>query len=117
MSEEHPFIRYFNRELSWLNFNERVLHQARDPQTPLLERVRFLSIFTSNLDEFFMKRVGYLKRVIGRGLLQVGHEGSNPIELERLIREKVHALLEVRTHCFYDEIVPALAEQGVVFLS
>ncbi len=63
-----PAQRFFHRDISWLEFNRRVLAQAGDPATPLLERVRFLAIFTSNLDEFFMKRVGLIKRQVHAGL-------------------------------------------------
>ena len=59
---------YLNRELTWLEFNRRVLHEAQDPRTPLLERVKFLAIVSSNLDEFFMKRVGGLKQQVGAGV-------------------------------------------------
>jgi polyphosphate kinase len=71
---------YLNRELTWLNFNYRVLHEAQDPRTPLLERVRFLSIVGSNLDEFFMKRIGGLKQQLGAGLSRLTVDGRNPRE-------------------------------------
>jgi polyphosphate kinase len=58
---------FFNRDLSWLDFNRRVLHEAMDPRTPLLERVKFLAIYSSNSDEFFMKRIGLLRRKLAQG--------------------------------------------------
>src|SRR5690606_38233252 len=70
--------RYLNRDLSWLEFNARVLAQARDVRLPLLERVKFLAIFTSNLDEFFMKRVGLLLRQIDAGIERPSPDGMTP---------------------------------------
>jgi polyphosphate kinase len=69
---------YLNREVTWLNFNHRVLHEARDPRTPLLERARFLSIVGSNLDEFFMKRIGGLKQQLGAGVSRLTVDGRDP---------------------------------------
>ncbi|MEK6578781.1 MAG: RNA degradosome polyphosphate kinase, partial [Bdellovibrionota bacterium] len=69
---------FINRELSWLEFNRRVLHQAIDQRTPILERVRFFSIFSSNLDEFFMKRVGGLKRQVMAAISSSGIEQTAP---------------------------------------
>ena len=69
---------YLNRELTWLSFNRRVLHEARDTRTPLLERVKFLSIVSSNLDEFFMKRIGGLKQQVGAGLKTLTIDGCTP---------------------------------------
>ena len=63
---KNPLL-YLNRELTWLDFNRRVLHEAQDPRTPLLERVKFLAIVSANLDEFFMKRIGGLKQQVGAG--------------------------------------------------
>ena len=80
------FTRFFNRELQWLEFNRRVLHQASNTETPLLERLRFLGIFTSNLDEFVMKRVGGLKRQLQFGLSRKSHDGKMASDQLRLIR-------------------------------
>src|ERR1700728_3206333 len=69
---------FLNRDLTWLEFNRRVLHEALDERTPLLERVRFLGIFTSNLDEYFMKRVGGLQRQIAAGIVGQSLDGMTP---------------------------------------
>ncbi|MCC7442452.1 MAG: polyphosphate kinase 1 [Bdellovibrionales bacterium] len=108
--------RFFNRDLSWLEFNRRVLHQARDPSHPLLERVRFLSIFTSNLDEFFMKRVGYLQRLEYRGVPKVGSDEVSPKQLLHSVRQVVQELVEARARCFHDELMPELEKAGVALV-
>lgn len=90
---DHPSL-YFNRELSWLDFNWRVLAQARDPRTPLLERVRFVAITASNLDEFFQKRVGGLKQQQEAGVVSLSRDGRAPTDQLALIRaaaEPMHA--------------------------
>ena len=69
---------YLNRELTWLAFNRRVLHEAQDPRTPLLERVKFLAIVNANLDEFFMKRIGGLKQQVGAGVKDLTVDGRTP---------------------------------------
>jgi polyphosphate kinase len=91
---------YLNRELTWLNFNFRVLHEAEDERTPLLERVKFLAIVASNIDEFFQKRIGGLKQQIGAGVLQPSVDGRTPREqlqecmrVVRLLEERQRALL------------------------
>ncbi|MDR3607537.1 MAG: polyphosphate kinase 1 [Oligoflexia bacterium] len=107
---------FLNRELSWLEFNQRVLHEALDPRTPLLERVNFLSIFRSNLDEFFMKRVGGLKRQVAA---KVGTKAGNDIPPETqlvLIRNKIKSLLDLQTDGIMQQIRPALFEEGVHLL-
>src|SRR6195952_641400 len=80
---------FLNRDLSWLEFNRRVLHEALDDRTPLLERVRFLGIFTSNLDEFFMKRASSLKRQISSGSVTQTPEGLTPAQVLAAIRSTV----------------------------
>ncbi len=105
--------RFLNRELQWLEFNERVLHQAMDQRTPLLERVRFLAIFSSNLDEFFMKRVGGLRRQIEAGVSVVYYEDISPQALLAAIRERVIPMMSAQTRCFREEITPALRDAGV----
>lgn len=106
-----------NRELSWLAFNKRVLHQALDERTPLLERVRFLSIFTSNLDEYIMKRVGGLKRQIVAGVSARSADGLSAQGQLRAIREAVVPMLKQQADAFANVIRPGLAEQGIHLLA
>jgi polyphosphate kinase len=77
---------FLNRDVSWLEFNRRVLHEALDDRTPLLERVRFLGIFTSNLDEYFMKRIAGLRRQIAAGVLTPTPDGLTPRQTFEAIR-------------------------------
>src|SRR5204862_3674948 len=91
---------YLNRELSWLEFNRRVLHEAADERTPLLERVRFLEIFTSNLDEFFMKRVGGLRRQISANVVSHTPDGLTPFEQLAAIRHTVMPMLQRQAEIF-----------------
>jgi polyphosphate kinase len=107
---------FFNRDLSWLKFNERVLHQAYDESLPLLERVRFLAIFNSNLDEFIMKRVGYLNRLIVRGVNRVGDQDISPKSLLTDIRNEVLKLSKSRDDYLYSVILPELKKIGVHIL-
>jgi polyphosphate kinase len=105
--------RYFNRDLSWLEFNGRVLAQARDEGLPLLDRVRFLSIFTSNLDEFFMKRVGLLKRTLHAGIDTPGPDGMTPRQQLVAIRAAVIELCHSQIEIYTKELRPALDREGV----
>jgi polyphosphate kinase len=102
-----------NRELSWLAFNERVLHEALDSRTPLLERLKFLSIVSTNLDEFYMVRVAGLRRQVAAGVTQVTPDGMTPQEQLDAIDVRVKSLLERQRACLYDVVLPALAEHGV----
>jgi polyphosphate kinase len=110
----HEFL---NRELTWLAFNDRVLHEALDQRTPVLERVRFLSIFTSNLDEFFMKRVGGLKRQVLANVLSFSIDGLTPIQQLAAIRAAVLPMLAKQAACFTEQIRPALAQEGIHLLT
>jgi polyphosphate kinase len=109
--------RFLNRDLQWLEFNRRVLHQAIDARMPLLERVRFLSIFSSNLDEFFMKRVGGLRRQMDAGVGSPAWETLTPQQQLGAIRTKVLDLIAAQAECFRNDILPRLNEVGVRFLS
>jgi polyphosphate kinase len=108
-----PSDRFLDRELSWLAFNQRVLELAEDPNLYLLERVNFLSIFSSNLDEFFMVRVAGLKRRIATGLATVAASGKSPEEVLESIRETAHALQTRQAVLFRDEVEPALNKHGI----
>ncbi len=107
---------YFNRELSWLEFNRRVLEEACDPRHPLLERVKFLAIFSTNLDEFFMIRVSGLKDQIAAGVTTPLSDGMAPAEQLAEIQKRSLPLLRQQRQFFYDEIIPALAAQDIHIL-
>jgi polyphosphate kinase len=104
---------YLNRELSWLEFNSRVLHEAEDSRTPLLERVKFLSIFSSNLDEFYMVRVAGLRRQVAAGVLQSSGDGMSPQAQLDAIEVRVRELMARQQRCLHGDLLPALAERGV----
>jgi polyphosphate kinase len=107
---------YFNRELSWLAFNRRVLEQARSDRHPLLERVGFLAIVSSNLDEFFEIRVaGLIQQVDNDVAASGGIDNIGPREQLRRIHSVVASLVEDQYHCWRDQLLPALAEQGITF--
>ncbi len=105
--------RYLDRELSWLAFNQRVLELAEDPNLYLLERVNFLAIFASNLDEFFMVRVAGLKRRIATGLAVTSSSGLSPQEVLSEISREAHRLQERHAQLFIDTIKPAMKEKGI----
>jgi polyphosphate kinase len=94
---------YINRELSWLEFNRRVLHEAADWRTPLLERLKFLGIFTSNLDEFFQVRVAGLKQQAAAGIVERTADGMTPEAQLRSISAVVRELLAQHRHCLMRE--------------
>lgn len=100
---------YFNREIQWLEFNKRVLDQAENPKTPLLERLRFMGIFTSNLDEFVMKRMGGLKRQVDYGLNKRSHDGLAAKDQLKKIREFLKPENQKISRLYKKVIVPALA--------
>jgi polyphosphate kinase len=107
---------YFNRELSWIDFNWRVLAQAFDARIPLLERVRFLAIAYANLDEFFRKRYGGLKRQEAAGVRQRSPDGRTPAEQLRLIREAIRPMYDAMYHLWHAVLRPALAREAGVHL-
>ncbi len=106
--------RYFNRELSWVEFNARVLDQMLDPRTPLLERLHFMTIVASNFDEFFMVRVAGLKRQVRGGNYTSCPSGMSPREQLREISRRVHELTRHLYSCLHEELLPALADIGIV---
>jgi polyphosphate kinase len=107
---------FVNRELSWLEFNRRVLEEAQDPSVPLLERVKFTAIFSANLDEFFMVRVARLKHRLRVGDRTAGPDGLTPAETTRAVGERIHALVTAQHRSFREELEPLLREEGVVLL-
>ena len=108
---------YVNRELSWLDFNQRVLDQALDDTHPLLERVKFLAIVSSNLDEFFMVRVASLLRKQRAGAIdRTSIDGMTVPALLAAIRQRAAGMLKDSTACWKTQLRPALAEEGVRFL-
>src|SRR5262245_61310733 len=112
-SESLPEDRFLNRELSWLDFNARVLSLAENPDTPLLERAKFLAIFANNLDEFYMVRVAGLKRRLQMGLPLRSPDGLSAREQLELIAERSADLVARQAHCFVHDVHPALAAEGV----
>ena len=115
---ELPVDRFLDRELSWLAFNERVLDLAKDRlRVPLLERAKFLAIFASNLDEFYMVRVAGLKRRIAAGVAVPTLSGLMPREVHSAILTRTRELVTEQARVFQDEIRPELAEQGIEILS
>jgi polyphosphate kinase len=108
---------YLNRELSWLEFNRRVLAQAIDGRVPLLERLRFVSIFASNLDEFFQVRVAGLKRQVAAGLESRTADGRTPAEQLEAIAARVHPVVEAAADVLHEQLLPLLARNGVSLLS
>ncbi len=106
--------RYINRELSWLDFNERVLSMADDPEVPVLERAKFLAIFSSNLDEFFQVRVAGLREQVEAGLGGRSPDGLSPSDQLRAIRRRVEELVARQGRIFVEGVVPALAEARIL---
>src|ERR1035438_1193500 len=104
---------FLNRELSWLDFNDRVLQLAEDERVPLLERVKYCAIYTTNLDEFYMVRVAGLRDQIDAGVEKPSQDGLIPSETIALIRERVLDLSRRLTDCFEGELRPALAEHDI----
>ena len=112
-----PEDRYLNRELSWLDFNARVLALAADTSLPLLERAKFLAIFASNLDEFYMVRVAGLKRRDEMGLSVRSADGLSPREQLRRISERTQQIASRHAHVFLDSVRPALADEGILIVT
>ena len=107
---------YRDRELTWLDFDTRVLELTEDPTIPLLERVRFLAIFSSNLDEFFMVRVASLKAKIERGVTTPNSAGYTPKELLKIVLKRTQELVQIQAERFKDVIIPELRQHGIEFL-
>ncbi len=111
MADQEP--RFFNRELSWLEFNQRVLDEARDASIPILERIRFLAITASNLDEFFMVRVGGLQAIVGSQSHKRDPAGMTPAEQLQAIRERTQQLTRDQYACYVEELEPQFETAGL----
>ncbi|WP_126030040.1 RNA degradosome polyphosphate kinase [Bifidobacterium callimiconis] len=114
--EPLPKDRFFDRELSWLKFNKRVLELAEDDSLPVIERANFAAIFASNLDEFFMVRVAGLKRRIDTGLAVTSASGLSPRQTLRAISDQAHRLQDEHAHYVVEHILPDLAKENIVLL-
>src|SRR5437660_487694 len=101
-------VRYLNRELSWIEFNARVLAFAEDAAHPVLERAKFCAIFSENLDEFFQVRVAGLRDQLAAGLGATAPDGLSPLEQLRAIRDRVEELSTRLQQCFLDDVAPTL---------
>ncbi len=104
---------FFNRHFSWMQFNERVLEEARDPANPLLERVKFLAITASNLDEFVEVRLAGLMQQVEHGNREPGPDGRTPDEVLAELTSRIHAFVNEQYACWRDELVPALAAESI----
>ncbi|MBC7370368.1 MAG: polyphosphate kinase 1 [Bdellovibrionaceae bacterium] len=116
---EHPLSSeklFTNREIGWLRFNRRVLSEAEDQRNPLLERLRFLSISSSNMDEFFMKRVGGLKRQVAYGISPKSADGQTPAQQLASIRQFVLPMIQEQDQCFEKMLKPELAKNNIYLL-
>src|SRR6185436_3777597 len=111
-----PATLYLNRELSWLEFNLRVLREAEDPSNPLLERLKFMAIFDSNLDEFFMKRVGGLKQQLASNLRELPPDSRTPRQQLAEIHAAVRPLLDRQRRLLNEDLLPALRQHGLEIL-
>ena len=113
----HSAQLYINRELSFLEFNQRVLEQAKDARIPLLERVKFLCISCANLDEFFEIRVSGLKELLDAGAAQGATDGLSVIDTLKAIRTRATRLVDHQYELLNDGLLPELAKNGVVFVA
>ena len=107
---------FLSRELSWLAFNQRVLDEALNPANPLLERVKFFTITSSNLDEFFEVRVAGLKQQVESDIVERSPDGKTASETLRAIHKQVRKMIDQQYRCWREELLPALAENGIQIL-
>src|SRR5689334_927224 len=106
---------FISRELSWLEFNQRVLNEALDPSNPLLERVKFFTIASSNLDEFFEVRVAGIKQQMESDIVERSIDGRTATETFREIRKRVVRMIDQQFRVWREELVPSLAQNGIHF--
>ena len=104
---------YFNRELSWFEFNKRVLGEALDESWPLLERLKFLCIFSTNLDEFFMIRVAGIKQQMAAGVYEKSSDGYTPHQQLEILSEQIPTVVDQQMKCFTDDIIPRLEQENI----
>jgi len=109
-------VNFFNRDLSWVEFNRRVLEEALDPNLPLLEKVKFVSIFSSNLDEFYMIRVSGLKEQIAANILEPAIDGLTPAEQVQQIEKMLNPMMDQLYGLWNEQITPALKENNIQIL-
>ncbi|TXT50574.1 MAG: polyphosphate kinase [Spirochaetes bacterium] len=107
----------FNRELSWLEFNDRVLREALKPEMPLLERLKFLGIISSNFDEFFMVRVAALKTSIRKGDRTMDQSGMSPVKIYQDLSIRAKKIVDEQYHCLVHEVLPGLAKEGIAIIA
>ncbi len=105
---------FFNRDLSWIEFNRRVLEEALNPHLPLLEKVKFISIFHTNLDEFYMIRVSGLKEQIAADVLEPTIDGLTPLEQVRRIEKILQPMLKTINGLWQNDVTPALKKNGII---
>src|SRR4030095_12202493 len=110
---DHDTRLFFNRELSLLQFNERVLREGLKPEIPLLERLKFLSIFSSNTDEFFMIRVSGLKEELDEGITELSPDGLTPAEQLKEIRKRLLPMIKDQSRCLTQDVLPKLKHAGI----
>jgi len=108
---------FINRDLSWVEFNKRVLEEALNPELPLLEKIKFISIFCSNLDEFYMIRISGLKEQIAANVEEPSIDGLTPIDQLRKIEKALKPLLKRLDNYWIDYIIPTLKENNIKLLS
>ena len=109
--------RFFNRELSWLEFNARVLFQGLNKELPLLERLQFLSIVTSNFDEFFQVRLAAIKRLLAENPNFADVSGLSPQMVYTSVSARAHQIIRSQQECLMQDILPALANEGLVYVT